>query len=35
MKKADLNMLIAGKDNKVNVVEYAIFPEYLVTGHIE
>ena len=35
MKKSDLNLLIAGKDNKVNVVEYALFPEFMILGHIE
>lgn len=34
MKQSDLTMLIAGKENRVSVVEYGIFPEYLITSRI-
>lgn len=35
MKQSELAQILSSKDNKVDVVEYAMFPEYIATGHIE
>ena len=34
MKQSELTQILSSKDNKVDVVEYAIFPEYIATAHV-
>lgn len=35
MKNTELSALLSGKENRVHVVEYGVFPEYIISAHIE